>query len=67
MADQNISFACPHCGQSGEVVWSGKGSARELVRLSAGFHIEAGRLPGARHVIICDHCDEIDPPRILEA
>ena len=59
-----IKFACPHCGQSGEVVWEGRGVDRSLVQLSDGFHVEEGRLPGAKHVIICDACDEIDAPRI---
>ena len=67
MKDNHIQFGCPHCGQKGEVVWKGKNEAREMVRLSGGFHVEAGRLPGARHVIICDVCDEIDPPRVTEA
>ena len=56
-----IRFACPHCGQTGEVLWSGDGADRALVRLSSGFHVEDGRLPGTRHVIICGSCDEIDP------
>jgi transcription elongation factor Elf1 len=60
----DFNFACPHCGQSGEVVWEGLGVERGLVRLSNGFHVEVGRLPGAKHVIICDVCDEIDAPRI---
>ena len=34
-----------------------------LVRLSKGFHVEEGRLSGARHVIICNECDEIDTLR----
>ena len=58
---QPIDFACPHCGQKGEVFWSDKDGARTLVRLSTGFHVEEGRLAGARHVIVCDVCDEIDP------
>jgi hypothetical protein len=61
MPDRQIDFACPHCGQKGGVVWRGDGPGRELMRLSDGFHIEEGRLPGARHTIICDACDEIDP------
>ena len=66
MTDQkHIKFGCPHCGQSGEVVWLGEGVDRSVVTLSDGFHIEEGRLPGAKHVIICDKCDEIDPPRII--
>jgi len=60
MADNQIEFACPHCGQLGAVVWRGDGGSRELVRLSDGFHVEEGRLPGARHVIVCNECDEID-------
>ena len=59
-----IQFACPHCGQKGEVAWNGDGADTALVSLSDGFHAEEGRLPGARHVIICDQCDEIDPPRV---
>lgn len=59
-----IQFACPHCGQAGEVVWNGKGADRILVSLSSGFHAEEERLPGTRHVIICDMCDEIDPARV---
>jgi hypothetical protein len=59
-----FKFACPHCGQSGEVVWAGSGVDRSLTRLSDGFHVEGGRLPGAKHVIICGTCDEIDAPRI---
>ena len=65
MSDTNIKFGCPHCGQSGEVVWDGDGADRILVRLSDGFHVEEGRLPGARRVIICDRCDEIDPVRLV--
>ena len=66
MENTHIKFACPHCGQAGEVVWSDNhGAARSLVRLSDGFHIEEGRLPGAKHVVICNACDEIDPPRLV--
>ena len=62
------SFACPHCGQAGEIVWQGgNGGEHKLVRLSAGFHIEEGRLPGVRQVIVCSRCDEIDPPRLLKS
>lgn len=64
---KHIKFACPHCGQSGEVVWTGTGADRELEKLSHGFHVEQGRLPGARHVIICDACDEIDPVKAVQA
>ncbi len=64
-ATKRIAFACPHCGQEGEVVWDGEGKERQLVSLSDGFHVEEGRLPGARHVIICDVCDEIDPPKVI--
>ena len=59
-----IKFACPHCGQKGEVVWDGENKERVLVSLTDGFHVEEGRLPGAKRVIICDKCDEIDPPRV---
>jgi hypothetical protein len=62
--NHQIKFGCPHCGQQGDVVWNGEGADRRLVRLSIGFHIEDGRVPGARHVIICNVCDEIDPARI---
>ena len=62
---KHIQFACPHCGQKGEVVWQGSGTIRALESLSSGFHVEEGRVPGARHVIICDICDEIDPPKLL--
>jgi hypothetical protein len=64
--DNHIKFACPHCGQTGEVVWNGVREQRELVRLSDGFHLEDGRFPGAKHVIVCDTCDEIDPPRVAK-
>jgi hypothetical protein len=60
--NKHIKFACPYCGQGGEVVWSGDRETRELIRLSSGFHVEEGRVTGAKHVIICDVCDEIDPP-----
>jgi hypothetical protein len=60
-----IVFACPHCRQKGKVIWSGEGAYRSLMRLASGFHVEEDRFPGARHVIICDHCDEIDAPRAL--
>jgi hypothetical protein len=63
MTDTRIDFACPHCGQRGEVVWRGTKAERAIVRLFAGFHVEEGRLPGARPVIVCDVCDEIDPAR----
>lgn len=62
----HVKFGCPHCGQTGEVVWNGEGKDRTLERLSPGFHVEEGRLPGARHVIICDVCDEIDPLRVVK-
>jgi len=65
MTATNINFACPHCGQRDEAVWEGEGKERVLLRLSNGFHAEEGRLPGARHVIICNACDEIDPVRTL--
>jgi hypothetical protein len=67
VGQKKILFACPHCGQAGEVEWSGEDSDRILVRLSSGFHVEEARLPGARHVIICDGCDEIDPPGLLKS
>jgi len=63
MLENHIKFACPHCGQTGEVVWNGIGKERVLLRLSNEFHVEEGRLPGARHVIVCNACDEIDPIR----
>lgn len=63
--NKHIKFACPHCGQAGDVVWNGMKGERTLVRLSSGFHVEEGRLPGTMHVIICSACDEIDPPRVL--
>jgi len=63
--EKHLSFGCQHCGQAGEVVWRGEGADRELVRLSGGVHVEEGRLPGARHIIVCNNCDEIDPPRII--
>ena len=66
MTQKEIKFACPHGGQKGEVVWGGEGQARVLLRLSNAFHVEVGRLPGVRHVIICNDCDEIDPPRLLD-
>jgi hypothetical protein len=59
-----IAFACPHCGKPGAVVWKDDGQERNFVRISDGFHVEEGRVSGARHVIICDACDEIDPPRL---
>jgi hypothetical protein len=62
---KHMKFGCPHCGQAGGVMWLGEGEDRTVVRLSGGFHVEEGRLPGAAHVIICDMCDEIDPPRII--
>jgi len=66
MTEKEINFACPHCGQPGNIIWEGEGAERSLVLLSDGFHVEEGRLPGAKHVIICDRCDEIDPPRIAK-
>ena len=65
MTDTNITFACPHCGQAGYVLWNGDGATRALVLLSGGFHVEEGRLKGARHVIVCDACDELDPVRAI--
>lgn len=62
-ADRHVKFACPYCGQRGEVVWGGLGHV--LKRLSEGFHVEEDRVPDTRHVIICNRCDEIDPPRVL--
>lgn len=62
-SDKHTSFVCPHCGQTGEVVWNGEKEARAPVRLSSGFHMEEGRLSGTERVIICDVCDEIDPHR----
>jgi hypothetical protein len=63
MTEQGIMFACPYCGQPGHVVWDDDGANRRLISLSNGFHIEEGRIAGARHIIICDVCDEIDPLR----
>jgi hypothetical protein len=63
---KHINFACPHCGQTGEVVWDGENEERQLIRLSSGFHVEEGRVPGAKHVIICNACDEIDPPGLVK-
>ena len=63
--DKHIEFACPHCGQTGEIVWNGEKKARVLVRLSDGFHVEEGRTADARPLIICNACDEIDPDRPL--
>ena len=62
MAETHIKFACPHCGQAGEIVWQGEGAERTLVRLSDGFHVEDGQLPGVRKVLVCKTCDEIDRP-----
>ena len=62
--DKLIHFAGPHCGQMGEVTLNGDGAERVLVLLTDEFHIEEGRLPGTRHVVICNHCDEIDPLRL---
>jgi hypothetical protein len=61
MRDKVIWFACPRCGQKGVVVWRDGGAERVLVRLSEGFHVEEGRQPGERHVIICSGCGEVDP------
>jgi hypothetical protein len=66
MALKRVNFSCPNCGQAGEVVWEGESKDRVLRNLSNGFHVEEGRLAGATHVIICNVCDEIDPPRIVE-
>ena len=63
MTENHVAFACPYCGQAGEIVWKDAGNERSFVRLSNGFHVEAGRIAGARHVLICDACDEIDPLR----
>ena len=62
---KHMKFGCPHCGQAGGVRWLGEGEDRSVVRLSGGFHVEEGRHPEAKYVIICDTCDEIDPPRII--
>lgn len=64
-ANIHIKFACPHCGQQGEVVWKGIGVERDLVRLSEGFHVEEGRGIGTRHIVVCNSCDEIDPVNVL--
>jgi len=61
---KHIKFGCPYCGQQGEVVWNSDNSGHELVRLSNGFHFEEGRMKGMRPVIICNICDEIDPPHV---
>jgi len=62
--DVHARFACPTCGQSGEVVRSGVGEQCEIIRLSNGFHIEEDRLHGQRDIIICDRCNEIDPAQL---
>ena len=61
-----IKFNCPYCGQEGDLVWDGDGPEPELVKLSDGFHVEKDRLPGHRHVIVCNACDQIDPPALLK-
>lgn len=60
-----IKFACPYCGQMGEVIRNDDGVGRQLLKLSKGFHLE-DRFPGGRQVIICDLCDEIDPAGLLK-
>lgn len=37
---------------------------REMERRSNGFHVEEGRLLGARRAIVCDQCDEIGRSRV---
>ena len=64
MTEKHVAFACPHCGLKGEAVWNDEGNDRTLIRLSDGFHVEEGRISGARHVIVCNVCDEIDPLRV---
>ncbi len=62
---KHIRFGCPYCGQQGEVVWNSSNAGHELIRLSNGFHIEDERIPGERLIIICNVCDEIDPPGVV--
>jgi hypothetical protein len=56
-----VKFACPYCGQMGEILWNDDGTGRHAVELSKGFQLEKDRLPDVRQVIICDLCDQIDP------
>ncbi len=55
-AGQTHQFRLPPLRPGGK--GRGDGPARDLVQLSDGFHVEEGRVAGARHVIVCD---EIDP------
>jgi hypothetical protein len=65
-----LPLRCPHCGQTGEVVWTesaggnrNRGSARALVSISEGFHAEVGRLGIDKDnpIVVCNVCDEIQP------
>jgi hypothetical protein len=63
-----VDIACPHCAQKGAVVWEENtlgnrqnGVERAMIRVSPGFHAEAGRTQSGDPVIVCDRCDTIQP------
>ena len=61
-----IAIACSHCAQPGAVVWEENsmghrqdGSQRALVKVSPGFHAEAGRTQSGDPLIVCDACGTV--------
>ncbi len=61
-----VQITCPHCGQSGTMVWEeddgltlGPKGKRKLVSSAKGFHAEDGRTDSGDPLIICDACDKI--------
>jgi phage terminase large subunit GpA-like protein len=60
-----VQITCPHCGQSGTMVWEeddghtpGPRKKRALV-MATGFHAENSRTRSGDPVIVCDACDQI--------
>jgi len=63
-----VDMTCPHCGRKGHAVWEENaagnrrgGAQRALVRLSPGFHAQAGRTQSGDPVIGCDGCGTAQP------
>ena len=64
----SLDLKCPRCGQIGIITWEENstghrqlGSEGQLIDVTPGFHSEEGRTQSGDPMIICNHCDTIQP------